>query len=85
MGRDQAIGILLLFVGVIGIVIYGWLVFLSQWSMLVLQLTGFAAVAAVLVIISWIGYTLATTPPPKPIEEIEKEIEEELKKTEASR
>jgi len=85
MGRDQAIGVLLLFVGVIGIVIYGWLVFLSQWSILVLQLTGFAAVAAVLVIISWIGYTLATTPPPKPIEEIEKEIEEELKKTEAPR
>jgi predicted DNA-binding transcriptional regulator len=85
VGRDQAIGILLLFFGVTGIVIYGWLVFLSQWSMLVLQLTGFAAVAAVLVIVSWIGYTLATTPPPKPIEEIEKEIEEELKKTEAPR
>jgi predicted DNA-binding transcriptional regulator len=33
-------------------------------------------------ILAWIGYTLATTPPPKPIEEIEKEIEEELKKLE---
>ncbi|RSN70343.1 transcriptional regulator, partial [Candidatus Korarchaeum cryptofilum] len=32
--------------------------------------------------LGWIGYTLATTPPPKPIEEIEKEIEEELKKIE---
>ena len=31
---------------------------------------------------AWIGYTLATTPPPKPIEEIEKELEEELKKLE---
>jgi predicted DNA-binding transcriptional regulator len=29
-----------------------------------------------------IGYTLATTPPPKPIEDIEKEIEEELKEVE---
>jgi len=36
----------------------------------------------VLGILAWIGYTLATTPPPKPIEEIEKEIEEELKKLE---
>jgi predicted DNA-binding transcriptional regulator len=40
-------------------------------------------VAAILTILAWIGYTLATTPPPKPIEEIEKEIGEELKKAEA--
>lgn len=82
MGRDQAVGVLLLAVGIIGIIVYGWLVFLSEWTILVLQLTGFIAVAAILAIISWIGYTLATTPPPKPIEEIEKEIEEELKKVE---
>jgi len=42
----------------------------------------FIAVAAVMGILAWIGYTLATTPPPKPIEEIEKELEEELKKLE---
>ncbi|MEM2028124.1 MAG: transcriptional regulator [Candidatus Bathyarchaeia archaeon] len=82
MGRDQVVGVLLLIAGVVGIVVYGWLVFLSEWSILVLQLTGFIAVATILAIFSWIGYTLATTPPPKPIEEIEKEIEEELKKTE---
>lgn len=80
MSRDQAVGVLLLAAGIIGIIVYGWLVFLSQWSILVLQLTGFIAVAAILAIISWIGYTLATTPPPKPVEEIEKEIEDELKK-----
>jgi predicted DNA-binding transcriptional regulator len=40
------------------------------------------AVVALAGIVGWIGYTLATTPPPKPIEEIEKEIEEELKKLE---
>ncbi|MEL9989890.1 MAG: hypothetical protein QXP98_03995 [Thermoproteus sp.] len=33
-------------------------------------------------ILTWIGYTLATTPPSKPIEEMEKQIEEELKKLE---
>jgi len=37
-------------------------------------------VAAALGIVAWIGYTLATTPPPKPIAEIEKELEDELKK-----
>ncbi|MDJ0271587.1 MAG: transcriptional regulator, partial [Aigarchaeota archaeon] len=46
----------------------------------VLKLTGIVAVGGVLGIIAWIGYTLATTPPPKPLEEIEKELNEELKK-----
>jgi len=41
---------------------------------------GFIATAAVLGIVSWVGYTLAVTPPPKPMEE----IEEELRKAERS-
>lgn len=82
MSRDQVIGVLLVLVGIVGIILYAWLVFLTEWSYLILQLTGFVAVAGVLGILAWIGYTLATTPPPKPIEEIEKELEEELKKLE---
>ncbi len=82
MSRDQAIGFLLLIGCILGIVLYGWLVFLSEWFLLALQVTGFIAVAAVLGVLAWIGYTLATTPPPKPIEEIEKELEEELKEIE---
>jgi len=42
-----------------------------------LELTGFIAVGGILGIGAWIGWTMATTPPPKPIEEIEKELEEE--------
>jgi len=42
------------------------------------------AMTAVLFIAAWIGYTLATTPPPKPIEEIEKELEQELQKIETA-
>ena len=64
------------------ILVYGYLVFLTEYWKLILQLTGFIAIAGVFGILAWIGYTLATTPPPKPIEEIEKEIEEELKKLE---
>jgi len=82
MHRDRAVGIGLLVVGIVGILLYGWLVFFSPWSAFVIQLTAFVAVAAVLGILAWVGYALATTPPPKPIEEIEKEIEEELKKLE---
>ena len=76
------IGALILAASVIGIVIYGWVLFFTEWTILLLQLTGFVAVAAILGILAWIGYTLATTPPPKPIEEIEKELEGELKKLE---
>jgi hypothetical protein len=36
----------------------------------------FVAFVAVLFIGAWIGWTMATTPPPKPIEEITSEIEE---------
>lgn len=77
-------GLGLILISVIIILIYGWLVFLSDLAIIVLKLTGFIAVAGLFGILAWIGYTLATTPPPKPIEEIEKEIEEELKKLESS-
>ena len=92
MNRDQAIGTALLVISIIVIIVYGWLVFLPpDWTvpglnipidLFMLKLTGFIAVAGIFGILGWIGYTLATTPPPKPIEEIEKELEEELKKLE---
>ncbi|MEM1765404.1 MAG: transcriptional regulator, partial [Zestosphaera sp.] len=83
MSRDQVIGYLLLAASAVVIVVYGWLVFATEYALLILKLTGFIAVAGVFGILAWIGYTLATTPPPKPIEEIEKEIEAELKKLES--
>ena len=82
MSKDQVIGVAMLIGSIGGILIYFYLLFLSAWTMIVMQLTAFIAVAGVLGILAWIGYTLATTPPPKPVEEIEKEIEEELKKLE---
>lgn len=83
MNKDRIIGIGMMVVSVVVILIYGWLVFLSDLAILILKLTGFVAIVAVFGILAWIGYTLATTPPPKPIEEIEKEIEDELKKLES--
>jgi predicted DNA-binding transcriptional regulator len=70
-------------VGVVGILLYGWLVFFSPWQVFILQLTAFVAVTAVFGILAWVGYALATTPP-KLIEEIEKEVQkalEEIEKT----
>jgi predicted DNA-binding transcriptional regulator len=86
MHRDQAIGATLLAISILIIIAYIWLMFfppLAGADIILLKLTGTIAVAAIFAILAWIGYTLATTPPPKPIEEIEKEIEEELKKAEA--
>jgi len=77
--KDQTIGALILVICILGILVYGWLVFLTeQWlRLLILELTGFIAVGGILAIGAWIGWTMATTPPPKPIEELEKEIEAE--------
>jgi len=85
VGRDQAIGACLLVVSVVVIAVYIWLVFfppVEGVDIIVLKITGAAAIAAIFGVIGWVGYTLATTPPPKPIEEIERELEEELKKLE---
>ena len=68
MNKDQVTGALILIASVIGIVLYGWILFFAKWSTLLLQLTGFIGVAVVLGMLAWIGYTLATTPPPKPVE-----------------
>ena len=54
----------------------------TEWTILLLQLIGFVAGAAILGILAWIGYTLATTPPPKPVEEIERKLEGVLKELE---
>jgi len=86
MHKDQAIGAVLLISSAIIIIAYIWLVFfppLAGADIFLLKLTGAVAVVGIFVILAWIGYTLATTPPPKPIEEIEKEVEEEMKKIEA--
>uniref|UniRef100_A0A7C5XJN8 Transcriptional regulator n=1 Tax=Ignisphaera aggregans TaxID=334771 RepID=A0A7C5XJN8_9CREN len=87
MSRDQLIGTLLIAVSIIAIAVYLWLLFFPPIigiDFILIKITAAIAIATIFGILGWIGYTLATTPPPKPIEEIEKEIEEELKKLEQS-
>jgi predicted DNA-binding transcriptional regulator len=66
MNKDQAIGAIMLLVSVVGIAVYAWLLY--AYSIVVLQVTAFIAVAAILVIAAWIGWTMATTPPPAPLD-----------------
>ncbi|HVP23015.1 MAG TPA: hypothetical protein VMS77_03790 [Conexivisphaerales archaeon] len=80
MSKDQTLGAVILILSLLGIVLYGYLIWF--FGDIVVKVTAFLAVAGVLAILAWIGYTLATTPPPQPIEEIEKELQAEAKKAE---
>jgi predicted DNA-binding transcriptional regulator len=82
MSRDQFIGVLFMFVPIGVIIGYAWILFFTEWTLLLIQITLMVAVVALLGIIAWVGYTLATTPPPRPIEEIEKEIQQGLEASE---
>jgi len=66
MNKDQGIGIVILVASIAGIVVYAWLLF--TYAIPILQITAFIAVALVLIIAAWIGWTMATTPPPAPLE-----------------
>ncbi len=66
MNKDQVIGAIILAGSIVGVVVYGWLLY--SLAVVVLQITAFFAVAAVLAILAWIGWTMATTPPPAPLE-----------------
>jgi TRAP-type C4-dicarboxylate transport system permease small subunit len=90
MSKDQAIGGAILVVCVLVAVFYlvalfgyeqlikpwlnvGSLADVRYWLIAVPVLVAFVAI---LLIGAWIGWTMATTPPPKPIEEITTEMEE---------
>jgi len=80
MTKDQVIGALILIGSIAGIMIYGWLVGFSPWPLITVQVTAFLGIAVILAILAWIGWTLATTPAPTPIEETPLETPEEEEK-----
>lgn len=73
MPNDRAIGGIIVGGSLIGIVLYGLLIY--YYPDITLQITAFVGVALILLILAWIGYTMATTPQPEPIEEIKLEGE----------
>jgi len=83
--NDRAVGGLIL-AGSLGFgAVYVWLLVLSPWSYTGLVATALVAVLGVLAIVAWIGYTMAATPPPKPIGELEHEKADAGKETAAGR
>ncbi len=94
MSKDQAIGGAIFIVCIVVAIGYLVTLFYPQWlvsigllgstanvQFWVIAIPVFIAFVAIMFIGAWIGWTMATTPPPKPIEEITTEIEE--KKEEA--
>ncbi|MEM3702910.1 MAG: hypothetical protein QXX79_00590 [Candidatus Bathyarchaeia archaeon] len=94
--KDQIIGGVIFVVCFIIAIIYMITLFYPKWIVTlgwrateeairfwVIAIPVFIAFVAVMVIGAWIGWTMATTPPPKPIEEVTSEIEKEEKKEEA--
>jgi len=68
MANDRAIGSAILVGSVLGIIVYGLLLY--YWPLTILEITAFVALAVILAILGWIGYTMATTPPPEPIADV---------------
>jgi predicted DNA-binding transcriptional regulator len=70
MARDRAIGSALVIGAVVGVFVYGFLLFGlgSKIALYTLEITAFVAVIGILAILGWIGYVMATTPPPVPLE-----------------
>lgn len=64
MPSDKMIGGVILAVSILGIAVYGHAIY--YYTLLTLQITALLAVGSILAIIAWIGYTMATTPPPEP-------------------
>jgi len=80
MSRDQVYGWIILLVSIGIIVSYIWAVFFPPMigiDTLVIKFTGVAAIGFGFGIFAWIGYTLATTPPPEPIDMSEFETKTE--------
>ena len=68
MDKDQAIGYIIFLASVAAVLIYGYLLITPAFTTLILQITAFVAVGLILGILAWIGWVMATTPPPTPIE-----------------
>ena len=61
MSKRKAQGILVFTLAISAFFVYAYLLMLSEWSPIVLQLSLLMVVGGVLGVISWIGYMMATT------------------------
>jgi hypothetical protein len=59
---NRGLGAALLVVAILAFIAYAYALLGTAWGMLVLQLTVLGAVAVLLAVLGWIGYTMLTAP-----------------------
>ena len=61
MDKRKGIGIAIFILCIGGFFLYAYLLMLSEWSPVVLQLSILMIVGGILGVVSWLGYQMATT------------------------
>tara|TARA_B110000014_G_scaffold44440_1_gene29409 strand:- start:1286 stop:1507 length:222 start_codon:yes stop_codon:yes gene_type:complete len=61
MSKRRGVGVMIFVLSIGAFFVYAYLLMLSEWSPIVLQLTVLMVVGGVLGVVSWIGYMMATT------------------------
>ena len=61
MSRRKSMGVFIFVSCIAAFFVYAYLLMLSEWSPIVLQLTILMVVGGILGVVSWIGYMMATT------------------------
>jgi hypothetical protein len=59
---SKGVGAVLLFVSVVVFIVYAYFLLGTEWGILIMQLTALGAVAILLSVLGWIGYTMLTAP-----------------------
>ena len=62
MKGSRGAGAALLFLSIAVFIVYAYFLLGTEWGMLTLQFTALAAVAILLTVLGWIGYTMLTAP-----------------------
>ena len=67
--RDRRLGVLFFVLSIVAMIGYFWLIFLSpedirEWAIIIPVVI---VVYAVLIVVAWIGWALASTAPPLPV------------------
>ncbi len=63
MDKRKGTGISIFILCIVGFFLYAYLLMLSEWSPIVLQLSVLMIAGGILGVVAWIGYVMATTKP----------------------
>ena len=63
MDKRKGMGVTIFLLCIVGFFLYAYLLMLSEWSPIVLQLSVLMIAGGILGVVAWIGYVMATTKP----------------------